>query len=107
MSGKPRRPEVVGWKRPERIADYPTGPSDDAGFLVTGHAGWRVFRPVVDAAACVGCQRCWLLCPDGAVARAYESGKMRASIDYEFCKGCGVCARECKVRAISMEKETT
>jgi Pyruvate/2-oxoacid:ferredoxin oxidoreductase delta subunit len=25
--------------------------------------------------------------------------------DYRFCKGCGVCANECPVEAISMEKE--
>ena len=95
------RPDIVPWKRPARIADYPLGPSDKAGQLVAGHAGWRVFRPVVDQNACVACGRCWLLCPDGAIDRS--AGK--AAVDYEFCKGCGICAYECPKKAIAMVKE--
>ncbi|HOO65186.1 MAG TPA: 4Fe-4S binding protein, partial [Synergistaceae bacterium] len=66
------------------------------------NAGWRVFRPVLDTQKCVGCGRCYLLCPDGAIHQ--ESEKIFV-IDYDFCKGCGICAQECKLGAISMRKE--
>jgi 2-oxoacid:acceptor oxidoreductase delta subunit (pyruvate/2-ketoisovalerate family) len=42
-----------------------------------------------------------MTCPDGALRR---HGK-KVNIDYDFCKGCGICASECKVKAIAMKKE--
>ncbi|MCK5213503.1 MAG: 4Fe-4S binding protein, partial [Dehalococcoidia bacterium] len=27
------------------------------------------------------------------------------SIDYDYCKGCGVCANECPTQAITMQRE--
>ncbi|MDR1043419.1 MAG: 4Fe-4S binding protein [Clostridiales Family XIII bacterium] len=44
---------------------------------------------------------CYLLCPDGTIYR--EAGEF--AIDYDFCKGCGICSRECKVNAIRMVSE--
>jgi len=40
-------------------------------------------------------------CPDGVAE--LRDGKV--SIDYDYCKGCGVCAEECPSQAIDMEKE--
>ena len=64
--------------------------------------GWRDFKPVIDHANCIKCLRCWAYCPENAVKRA-EDGSV--SIDYDFCKGCGVCAHECPKKAIAMERE--
>ncbi len=61
---------------------------------------WRIMRPVRDPEKCNDCDLCWLYCPDGAIARSgYD-------IDYEYCKGCGICAEACKVAAIDMVRET-
>lgn len=62
---------------------------------------WRVVRPVVDEAKCVGCKRCWVYCPETAVSMV--DGK--AEINYDYCKGCGICAEECLVGAVKMERE--
>jgi 2-oxoacid:acceptor oxidoreductase gamma subunit (pyruvate/2-ketoisovalerate family)/2-oxoacid:acceptor oxidoreductase delta subunit (pyruvate/2-ketoisovalerate family) len=64
-------------------------------------ADWRVFRPIINKAACTGCMRCWIYCPEAAID--VSSGK--AEIDYDYCKGCGICFEECKVGAIKFEKE--
>jgi pyruvate ferredoxin oxidoreductase delta subunit len=64
---------------------------------------WRAFKPVVDEAKCTFCLLCWIYCPDGAIKRLDNKGKI--SIDYDYCKGCGICASECPVKAISMVEE--
>ena len=96
------KPEIKDFKSPKHIRDYPTGPSFDAGHLVSINAGWRTFKPVVDLAACTGCYQCYLLCPDGAIAK---TDNKKIEFDYDFCKGCGVCAHECPFNAIEMIKE--
>ena len=67
---------------------------------------WRSFKPRWIEENCIQCLFCWLYCPDMAVKVA--EGKM-TGFDYDYCKGCGVCARECPgkkgQKAIVMEPE--
>ncbi|MCD6541742.1 MAG: 4Fe-4S binding protein [Thermoplasmata archaeon] len=63
---------------------------------------WRIFRPILNKDKCVKCLRCWIFCPEGAIIRKEDDS---VEIDYDYCKGCGICARECKVKAITMERE--
>ncbi|HAS78993.1 MAG TPA: pyruvate ferredoxin oxidoreductase [Ruminococcus sp.] len=81
--------------------DVPENTAFEAGYLVTANSGWRSIRPVIDTEKCVGCKQCWLYCPDGVIS--VKDGK--ASIDYDFCKGCGICAGICKPGAVRMEAE--
>jgi pyruvate ferredoxin oxidoreductase delta subunit len=63
---------------------------------------WRSLRPVVDKAQCIRCGVCWLYCPDASIVQS-EEGHFEADLDY--CKGCGICARECPVGCISVVGE--
>ena len=77
-----------------------------AGNSVKNETGsWRTFRPVWDPEKCIHCLTCWILCPDAAIIVA--DGKV-TSIDYDHCKGCGICANECppKVQAFTMQRES-
>jgi pyruvate ferredoxin oxidoreductase delta subunit len=47
---------------------------------------------------------CQMYCPESTVLLTEEK---KVIFDYRFCKGCGVCANECPVNAISMVKEGT
>ena len=53
---------------------------------------WRTNRPLWDDKKCIHCLICWVFCPDTAIM--VEDGKI-TGIDYEHCKGCGICAHEC------------
>jgi len=96
------RPKVKAYQKPKHLSDYPQTTAFESGHLVTKNAGWRTFRPVVESDKCVGCLRCYLVCPDGVIVRTEDN---KVEIEYDFCKGCGICAHECKVNAISMKKE--
>ncbi len=52
---------------------------------------------------CDQCDNCYLFCPDMSVLRE-ASGKNRR-IDYDYCKGCGVCVVECPRNAMVLEEE--
>ena len=71
------------------------------GNLVSVNSGWRVFKPVIAPAKCIRCLLCWVYCPDGVIGKEEKY----LTIDYDFCKGCGICAQECPRQAISMGKE--
>jgi pyruvate ferredoxin oxidoreductase delta subunit len=97
------KPTLYPDKAPWTLQDYPETTAFQAGHLVTKNAGWRSSRPKVDLARCTGCLQCYLHCPDGVISRV-EKGIM---IDFDFCKGCGICARMCAVCAIEMEVESS
>jgi len=68
-------------------------------------AGWRSNRPIWHSEKCIQCLRCWIFCPDSSIR--VQDGKV-VGIDYDHCKGCGICAQECpkKVVAITMHPES-
>jgi 2-oxoacid:acceptor oxidoreductase delta subunit (pyruvate/2-ketoisovalerate family) len=64
---------------------------------------WRTgVKPEVDRSACVNCLLCWLYCPDAAVV---VDGDVFDGFDYDYCKGCEICAQICPVKAIRMVPE--
>lgn len=66
---------------------------------------WRIFRPVVATdKKCLGCRMCWVFCPEGCIEIA--DGNL-VSINLEYCKGCGICAKECRLGVLRMQREET
>ncbi len=63
---------------------------------------WRTFKPTIDQAKCIKCGKCWAYCPDAAI---YKDEKGNFQVNYDYCKGCLICQKECPVKAISYAVE--
>jgi pyruvate ferredoxin oxidoreductase delta subunit len=77
---------------------------------VVGEAGqtgtWSTKKPIIDLEKCIpvksgkpSCFNCWLFCPEAVVSRTIPP-----QIDFNYCKGCGICMEECPAKAISMKE---
>jgi heterodisulfide reductase subunit A len=56
----------------------------------------------VDEELCIGCGRCFAVCPFSAISLVEnEKGESRSSINTAMCKGCGLCASVCPNNAIT------
>ena len=63
---------------------------------------WRSQRPTYNFQRCIKCGLCYVFCPEGCI-RENQDGCFEA--DLYYCKGCGICARECPTRVITMVEE--
>jgi len=61
-------------------------------------------RRCLSCGNCFECDNCYGVCPDNAVVKLGQGNRFR--FNYDFCKGCGVCAQECPCGAITMVPET-
>ena len=51
-------------------------------------------KPEFNETTCIHCFVCWVFCPDNAIT--VENEKV-TGINYDYCKGCGICVNECPV----------
>ncbi|MDK9726130.1 MAG: NAD(P)-binding protein [Sterolibacteriaceae bacterium MAG5] len=72
------------------------------GGLDEGNALFEA-RRCLSCGNCFECDNCYGVCPDNAVIKL-GPGK-RFEFNYDYCKGCGVCAAECPCGAIKMVAE--
>ena len=86
------------WKELE-IGSIVTEPGSASQYQ-TGY--WRSQKPIFDSNKCIKCGICYIFCPEGCV-RQDEDGYFEANLFY--CKGCGICAKECWTQAITMIEE--
>ena len=69
---------------------------------ITG--GWRSEMPIWTKENCRDCKLCWIHCPDSSIRIINGAA---GGIDYDHCKGCGVCFHECKFGALKMVAESS
>lgn len=60
-------------------------------------------RRCLSCGNCFECDNCYGVCPDNAVIKLGPGNRFR--FNYDYCKGCGLCATECPCGAIAMEPE--
>ncbi len=60
-------------------------------------------RRCLSCGNCFECDNCYGVCPDNAVIKLGPGERFK--FNYDYCKGCGVCAQECPCGAIEMVPE--
>ena len=66
---------------------------------VTSVSDWRIVKPVYNKDYCIDCQFCWVYCPDVSII---SKDKKMVGIDYDHCKGCGICVEVCPTNPKSL-----
>jgi 2-oxoacid:acceptor oxidoreductase delta subunit (pyruvate/2-ketoisovalerate family) len=91
--------------RPQLDLARRTGSFDEVqGGLTEDNALFEA-RRCLSCGNCFECDNCYGVCPDNAVIKL---GPGRGfEFDYDYCKGCGLCAAECPCGAIDMVPEET
>jgi 2-oxoacid:acceptor oxidoreductase delta subunit (pyruvate/2-ketoisovalerate family) len=89
-----RRPELERARRTSTFDEVVEGLTEENALFEA--------RRCLSCGNCFGCDNCFGVCPDNAVMKL---GEGRYEFDYDFCKGCGICARECPCGAIDMVPE--
>ena len=95
---KGKTADELTWKD-LNIGSIVTEPGN-ASQLRTGD--WRSQKPVFDLSKCTKCGLCYVYCPEGCIQQN-DDGYFEADLFY--CKGCGICAKECWPKVIKMEEE--
>ncbi|MEJ2165422.1 MAG: 4Fe-4S binding protein, partial [Desulfobacterales bacterium] len=77
-------------------------PTLPGGLYSKGQAA-RSARRCFKCGTCTFCRKCYNYCPDLSIMMDAE--RRYREIDYDHCKGCGICAAECPRAAIDWVKE--
>ncbi len=100
---EPAQPEKeeTAWDLLKRMpfAGTVESPTKENPGMVTGN--WRTRRPVINKEQCNECSTCWIFCPDACITRTDDG----MEFNYKYCKGCGLCAANCPVGAITLVPE--
>lgn len=69
----------------------------DAGNSIKTFTGSSRYgkKPKFNADTCINCFFCWVFCPENAIITNSEKID---GINYDYCKGCGICVNECPVK---------
>jgi 2-oxoacid:acceptor oxidoreductase delta subunit (pyruvate/2-ketoisovalerate family) len=90
-----QRPELERVRRQTNFEEVVGGLTEDNALFEA--------RRCMSCGNCFECDNCLGVCPDNAVIKLGEN--MRYQFDYDFCKGCGICVKECPCGAIDMVPE--
>jgi len=93
------RPQLEAARRASTF-DEVVGGLDDSNALFEA-------RRCLSCGNCFACDNCYGVCPDNAVIKLDAGTPYAYEVDYDYCKGCGLCAEECPCGAIHMIPEPT
>jgi 2-oxoacid:acceptor oxidoreductase delta subunit (pyruvate/2-ketoisovalerate family) len=91
--------------RPKLEAARRTGTFEEVTAGLSESTALFEARRCMSCGNCFGCDNCYGACPDNAIIKTGPGGPGDYEVDYDYCKGCGICAAECPCGAIEMIPE--
>jgi len=77
--------------------------SKASALLSKGEIETEAITSIVNKELCIGCGRCYAICPFSAITLAQnEKGETKSEINQALCKGCGLCSSVCPNAAITL-----
>jgi len=70
---------------------------------ISANLAGREAERCFNCGVCNRCDNCYLFCPDVAVIKELTRGNRQ--VNYDYCKGCGLCVVECPRNAMTLEEE--
>ena len=84
--------------RDERIRSF-----EEIDLKISAHLAMKESERCFNCGLCNQCDNCFIFCPDTSVIR--DKDHQGRHINYDYCKGCGLCVVECPRNAMSLEEE--
>lgn len=99
--------DYFDYKKRQRIAKAPLakriGSFEEVNLGFSEETAAEEAQRCFNCGVCNLCDNCYILCPDVAILKQREDGPN--IVDYDYCKGCGICVEECPRNAMVMEEE--
>jgi len=76
---------------------------DEIDLKISANMAIREAERCFNCGLCNNCDNCFFFCPDMSVIRG--EGAEGRHINYDYCKGCGLCVVECPRNAMVLEEE--
>jgi NADPH-dependent glutamate synthase beta subunit-like oxidoreductase len=96
---KAERAKTVKLNITERLAGF-----DEVHEGLTEESARRDAERCFHCGVCTMCDNCYVFCPDVSILHKGDD-KWGYDIDFDYCKGCGICVYECPRSAMALEDE--
>jgi NADPH-dependent glutamate synthase beta subunit-like oxidoreductase len=84
----------------ERVESF-----EEIDLKISAHLAMKEAERCFNCGICNQCDNCFIFCPDTSVIR--DKDHQGRHINYDYCKGCGLCVVECPRNAMSLGEETS
>jgi 2-oxoacid:acceptor oxidoreductase delta subunit (pyruvate/2-ketoisovalerate family) len=89
--------------QPRLLVEERRSSFDEIDLRISANIAIREAARCFNCGICNQCDNCHLFCPDVSVIRTRDMKDRH--INYDYCKGCGLCAAECPRNAVTLEEE--
>lgn len=114
---KERKPHIVSYQeintdyfqfeprviQPRLLIEERTSSFDEIELKISANTAMREAGRCFNCGICNNCDNCYLFCPDVCILRGRDMTERH--IDYDYCKGCGLCVVECPRNAMTLGEE--